>query len=201
MISQLTTLNTDLAALVTTIRPGVVQLSNGPRGQGAGTIWRGDGLIVSNAHVVQRRAPRVTLADGRELPSHLIAVDEKRDLALLRVDTADLPAIPPGDSRALRPGEWVLALGHPWGVVGAVSAGTVIAVGVPLEMPHYRGELLQANLQLRPGHSGGPMVDGNGRLVGINTMLAGPYAGLAIPVHVVQAFVRQAVGATEPAYV
>ena len=97
----------------------------------------------------------------------------------------------PAAPRTLQVGHWVLALGHPWGVAGAVTAGVVIGVGASPEAPHKRGEWIHASLHLRPGHSGGPLVDVYGHVVGINTMMAGPDVGLAIPVSVVQGFVRQ----------
>jgi S1-C subfamily serine protease len=78
--------------------------------------------------------------------------------------------------------------------LGAVTAGIVIDTGQPPELPRYRGELIQVSLHLRPGHSGGPMVDVAGRLVGINTMIAGPEVGLAIPLQTVKEFLRQTLG-------
>lgn len=82
-----------------------------------------------------------------------------------------LPTIALGDSRQLQPGQWVLALGHPWGVLGAVTAGIVIDIGRPPEIPSAAlREFIQVGLHLRPGHSGGPLVDVQGRLVGINTI-------------------------------
>jgi len=136
----------------------------------------------------------VLLADGRSFPSRLLAYDESLDLAALSIAAHNLPTMELGSSRRLRAGDWVIAIGHPWGVVGAASAGTVIDVGVPLELPRYPGDLIQVGLQLRPGHSGGPMVDGNGRLVGINTMIAGPQVGLAIPLHTAKKFLRVHLG-------
>ncbi len=188
------TINQQMTAVIEQVRHSLVQLTNGHMGSGAGTIWHADGLILTNAHVVQRHAPQVTLADGRSFPSRLLAYDETLDLAALAITAHDLPTITLGNSRQLRPGDWVVAIGHPWGVVGAASAGIVIDVGQPLELPGYPGELVQVGLQLRPGHSGGPMVDGNGRLVGINTMLAGPQVGLAIPLHTVKQFLRDHLG-------
>jgi S1-C subfamily serine protease len=88
----------------------------------------------------------------------------------------------------------VLALGHPWGVTGAVTAGVLFDVGYSLEMRLVRRELIQVDLPLRPGYSGGPLVDVHGRLVGINTMMAGPEVGLAVPVHEVKAFLHEALG-------
>jgi S1-C subfamily serine protease len=187
-------LNLEMSAVVENVRRSLVQITNGRRGTGAGTIWHADGLIVTNAHVVGRRSLRVTLPDGRTLPVRLLARDASRDLAALAVDATGLPTSELGQSKQLQPGQWVLALGHPWGVAGAVTAGVVIGVGPPPEMPLPQRELIQVGLCLRPGHSGGPLVDVHGRLVGINTMMAGPEVGLAVPVHVVKTFLRQALG-------
>jgi serine protease Do len=187
--------NIEMSAVIDQVRPSLVQLQNG-RGAGAGTIWHPQGLILTNAHVVQGHVPRVVLRDGRSFASHLLAYDEKRDLAALSIETADLPIIELGNSRALKPGQWVVAVGHPWGVAGAACAGAVIDVGVPVEWSRYNNEMIQVGMQLRPGHSGGPLLDGNGRLVGINTMISGPQVGLAIPVHVVKAFLKEKLGRT-----
>jgi S1-C subfamily serine protease len=111
-----------------------------------------------------------------------------------------------GDSQQLQAGELVLALGFPWGVTGGATVGSVIGTGAQLQEISRRGaawpgpnhaarEWLAASLHLRPGHSGGPMVDVRGRLVGINTLMNGPDVGVAIPVHVVKAFVSQALAA------
>ena len=102
-------------------------------------------------------------------------------------------AIAIGDSQRLQAGELVLALGFPWGVTGGATSGVVIGVGAGL--PELRGdgrEWLAASLHLRPGHSGGPMIDALGRLVGINTMMNGPDVGVAVPVHVAKRFLKQA---------
>jgi serine protease Do len=190
----LVTINNEMSAVIQRVQQTLVQVQNGRRGNGAGTIWHSDGLVLTNAHVVQRRQPQVTLWDGRSYPSQLLAYDEKRDLAALAIQAGDLPTVELGNAKTLRAGDWVIAAGHPWGITGAVSAGAVIALGVPLELPHYPGELIQVGLQLRPGHSGGPLVDGSGRLLGINTMIAGPQVGLVIPVHIVAAFLKENLG-------
>lgn len=193
MESLLSRLNSELAAVLATARRSVVQVKNG-RGGGAGAILHPAGLVVTNAHVVRGRAPRITLWDGRTLGGRLLAVDEGADLAAVNVDVADMPVLPLADGRGIRAGEWVTALGHPWGVVGAATAGMVIDVGRPVEQLPYAGPLLQVGLHLRPGHSGGPMVNGRGELVGINTMIAGPEVGLAIPVQTVKGFLKRAFG-------
>ncbi|MCB9006835.1 MAG: trypsin-like peptidase domain-containing protein [Ardenticatenaceae bacterium] len=193
-MNLLNEINQSMTAVIQTVQQSVVQLGNGRRGFGAGTIWHSDGLILTNAHVVQRHAPEVVLADGRTFPSQLLAYDESIDLAALYIAANQLPTIELGHSSQLKTGDWVVAVGHPWGVVGAAAAGTVIAVGQPLEQNGYRGELVQLGIQLRPGHSGGPLVDGNGRLVGINTMISGPQVGLAIPVDIAKKFLQEKLG-------
>ena len=135
---------------------------------------------------------RWTLPDGSTLPAKLLAHDADRDLAALAVDTTGLPTISLGESTRLRTGQWVLALGHPWGVVSSVTVGVVIGVGAEWPEPLFSGkEWIAVSLHLRPGYSGGPLVDNHGRLVGINTVMAGPDVGMAVPVHVVKAFLRQ----------
>ncbi len=188
-------LNQELSFIVEKARRSLVRISNGKQGgTGAGTIWHSDGLIITNAHVVQREPTHVTFPDERKLPAKVLAYDSELDLAALSVAANDLPTIELGNSTMLQAGELVLALGHPWGVSGAVSAGAVINVGLPPEQPGLAREFVQAGLQLRPGHSGGPMVDVQGRLVGINTMITSFEVGLAVPVHVVKKFLRETLG-------
>jgi serine protease Do len=188
-------LNAEMAVVVEGAWRSLVEIHNGHRGVGAGTIWHPDGLILTNAHVVGRRSLQVTLPDGHKLAARVLAHDASRDIAALSVEATDLPTIELGNSRQLKPGQWVLALGHPWGVAGAVTAGIVAGVGKRLpEMPLPDRDWIAVSLHLRPGHSGGPLVDNHGRLVGINTIMAGPDVGLAVPVHVVKRFLHQAVG-------
>ena len=199
-----------MADTFTDVQRSLVQLRDHNGSIGAGTVWHPDGLIVTNAHVVldlrQRgygpwrgrtvstRELYATLSDGRSLPTQIIAVDEANDLAALAVDAEDLPIITPGDSQALRPGQWVMALGHPWGVRDALTAGVVIGASDDLPEMQTGREWIALNLRLRPGHSGGPLVDTHGRLVGINTMITGPEVGFAVPAHVVKRFLKQALG-------
>ena len=197
----LETLNGQLSSVVDLARRSLVQVHTARQGNGAGTILHSDGLIVTNAHVVQRRSPKITLWDGRTIPGRLLAYDEKYDLAAVSIEATDLPAMPLGNGRALQAGHWVVALGHPWGVTGATTAGMVIASGRPLQGIPYEGELIQVGLHLRPGHSGGPMVDDHGRLVGINTMISGPGVGLAIPIQTVKHFLKEALGSGSTAVI
>jgi S1-C subfamily serine protease len=197
MMDVLQQLNDRLAANVEQVRASLVQISNG-RGAGAGTIWHSDGLIITNAHVVRgHHHLNVTLPDGRTLPSEIIAYDEDQDLAALAVQASGLPTIALGDSRDLRPGQWVMAVGHPWGVQGAITSGVVIGAGADLPEMRTGREWIALSLHMRPGHSGGPLVNAAGQIVGINTMITGPDVGFAIPVQTVKRFLKATIGAQD----
>lgn len=186
-------LNAVAGDVVDRVHASLVQVRNGKRGAGAGTIWHPQGLIVTNAHVAGRGPLKVELPDGRVLPAEILAADREVDIAALRIEAADLPTIRLADSRAARAGQWVLALGHPWGVTGAATGGVVIGMGREWpEMPPAKRDWIVVSLHMRPGHSGGPLVDVRGRLLGINTMINGPDVGFAIPVHVVVDFLKRA---------
>jgi S1-C subfamily serine protease len=150
--------------------------------------------VITNAHVVRGRSPEVVLSTGDRLHGRLLAYDERNDLAAISVESESLPSLALGNSRQLRPGSLVIALGHPWGVVGAATAGMVISVGYPVERLPYGGELIQVGLHLRPGHSGGPLLNDKGEVIGINTMIAGPHVGLAIPAVTVARFLQETLG-------
>jgi serine protease Do len=202
MSSLLQQLNDDLTNVVTDVRRSLVQVMDNRGGAGAGTIWHSDGLIVTNAHVVARSNNiRVGLPDGRVFPAKVLARDNEHDLAALSIEASGLPTIEPGDSRSLHPGHWVMALGHPWGVMDAVTGGIVIGSGEDLiELSASTGrEWVAVSLHLRPGHSGGPLVDVNGRIVGINTLMTGPDVGAAVPVDVVKRFLKRVLGSEKPA--
>jgi serine protease Do len=194
-------LNQGLAAVADTARRSLVRVNSGRgpmRGNGSGTVLQADGLIVTNAHVVGRGALSVTLPDGRDLPARVLAADTALDLAAVMVEASGLPTVILGDSKRLQAGEIVFAMGYPYGVDGGSTGGVVIGTGADLpEMPISNREWIALSLHLRPGHSGGPLLDSAGRLVGINTMITGPNVGFAIPVHVVKRFLRAAIGAVE----
>jgi serine protease Do len=201
MSTLLKQLNEDLSGIVTGVRRSLVRVMDGRGGAGAGTIWHSDGLIVTNAHVVARGGDiRVGLPDGREFPAQVLARDTDHDLAALAIEATDLPTIEPGDSRSVHAGQWVMALGHPWGVTDAVTGGVVIGTGKDLiELEQATGrEWVAVSLHLRPGNSGGPLVDTAGRLVGINTLMTGPDVGVAVPVDVVKQFLKNALGNRVP---
>src|SRR5207237_8993855 len=133
------------------------------------------------------------LPDGRSLPARVLAHDPQRDLALLQVKASGLAALPLGEAEQLRAGELVFAVGHPWGVARAATAGVVIGLGGDMpEMAAGRREWLMVSLVLRPGNSGGPLVDVAGRLLGVDTIMTGPAVGGAVTVPVGRAFLRGA---------
>lgn len=173
-------LSDEIAALADRLRLSVVVVRDGGRGGGAGVIWREDGIILTNNHVAPGDRAQVTLADGRTLPARVAAHSAEYDLAALRVEATGLPAAPAGDSRLLRPGELVIAIGHPFGVRDVVTAGIVLARGLP---PGFRGprDAVLTSARLRPGNSGGPLINARGEVVGINAMVLGGDVGAAVP--------------------
>jgi serine protease Do len=170
------------------VQQSVVLIESG-HGHGAGVIWDGAGLIITNHHVVGQDRAVVELADGRRLAGTVVARDRENDLAALQVAADGLPPVPVGDSRRLRLGELIVAVGHPFGVRGAVTMGIVSALGNATWMGPSRRELLQADLALAPGNSGGPLVDCTGAVVGVASMVISPGIALAVPSHVVGHFV------------
>jgi serine protease Do len=173
------------ARMIERAQRSVVQVRSRGRGIGAGVIWDPDGLILTNHHVVAggRRNITVALHDGRTFDATVLRSSGSLDLALLRLDgdDLDLPPAPVGDSDALRVGELVYAIGHPWGSVGAVSAGIIGGVG-ELRGPG-RGSsarYVRSDVTLAPGNSGGPLLNARGEVVAINAMIFGRMA-LSIP--------------------
>lgn len=187
----------DLAGvrMIEEVQRSVVQVRSSGRGIGAGVIWPGDRLVLTNHHVISGRRRRgnirVALYDGRTFAADVVKSGRNLDLALLRLegDYGDLPAAPVGDSDALRVGELVYAIGHPWGSVGAVSAGIVGGVG-ELRGPG-RGSstrYVRSDVALAPGNSGGPLLNARGEVVAINAMIFGLLA-LSIPSNAAEAWV------------
>lgn len=169
-------------------------------GSGSGVIWERDGLIVTNNHVVHGDTADVILRDGSEFKSKVFARDPQHDLAALRVEANDLPAATIGDSTRVRVGQLVLAVGNPRGIRNVVTAGIVTGVGqVTGEHGPRFGDLIQADVALEPGNSGGPLADVEGRILGINSMISAAGIALAIPAEVVRAFA--AYGSTGHPYI
>ena len=204
MITLISQLNTDLGEVANKARKSLVQVTAGRRGSGSGVVFAANGLVVTNAHVVSGRKGRrpvrefrITLPSGAVAGARLLAKDDGLDVAVLKIEEpeGDAPELHPielGDSQTLRPGQWVMALGYPWGVAGAAAGGIVIGAGPDLpETPGIGRDWIAVDLSLRPGHSGGPLVDHQGRLIGMSTMMAGLDVGMAVPAHVIKQFVRE----------
>ncbi|MDX2179837.1 MAG: trypsin-like peptidase domain-containing protein [Bryobacteraceae bacterium] len=168
-----------------TLRRSTVQVEAGRQGQGSGVLWNSEGLIVTNAHVARAEPLHVVLWDGRRYPAAIAARDDGRDLAALTVSATRLPGASIGDSSRLRPGELVVAVGNPLGFIGALTTGVVHAVGPVAGLS--RRPWVQADVRLAPGNSGGPLADASGRVIGINSMVAGRL-GLAVPSNAVREF-------------
>ncbi len=193
MSSKLLELNKEMAFLVENVRQTLVEVNDG-RGGAAGIIWHPQGLVITNAHIISRGQAKVALKDGRKLDARVLACDRERDLAALSIDAEGLPAIALGDSSLLSTGQFVVALGHPWGIHGVATAGIIMGFGADHLKISYAPDLVAVNLPLRPGNSGGPLVDVEGRLIGINTMMTGPDTGLAIPVNLAKTFLKDKLG-------
>jgi serine protease Do len=165
--------------------PAVVKVESG-RGGGSGLIFDSGGRILTNEHVVRGRVQvQITLADGRRLPATVTAADPRLDIAVLRVAAKDLPVAELYNG-PLKVGQLVVAIGNPYGLSWTVTAGVVSALG--RELPVSRGlalrDLIQTDVPINPGNSGGPLVDAQGRVVGITTAII-PFArgvGFAVPV-------------------
>jgi serine protease Do len=148
-----------------------------PVGQGAAVVWSPDGLLLTNAHVARAADALIDLPDGRRLAARVVARDARHDLAALRVDPGADPLVPApiGSAADLRPGQLVLAFGHPLGISNSLSVGILHGTRATSGRLHGAGiapELLCADITLAPGNSGGPMADAAGRVIGINTLIA-----------------------------
>jgi S1-C subfamily serine protease len=159
-------------------------------GGGSGVVITPDGFTLTSAHVVARTEGRgrASFVDGRELEFEVVGSDPLSDLAVLRVDARDLAPAELGDAERLRVGQLVVAIGNPHGFTGSVTAGVVSALGRSL--PTRSGanvrvvdNVIQTDAALNPGNSGGALADGRGRVVGINTAVAGVGLGLAVPIN------------------
>src|SRR6202158_5126890 len=167
------------------LRRSTVLVHAGSRGSGSGVIWSSDGVIITNAHVARANQISLQLWDGREFDATVASRDPHRDLAALRIGATNLPSASVADSSQVRPGELAIAIGNPLGFVGALTTGVIHAVG-PLRGLGSQS-WVQADVRLAPGNSGGPLADARGRVIGINTMVAGRLA-LAVPSNAVTNF-------------
>jgi serine protease Do len=171
--------------------------------QGSGIILSNDGYIVTNFHVIATAAPdgiEVTLKDGRKLPATIVGVDDKTDLAVLQVEADDLPAAELGDSDAVRVGQFAFALGAPMELPYTFTFGLVSATGRSnLTRTTAYEDYIQTDAAINPGNSGGPLVDIDGRVVGINTLISGLSRGLgfAIPINMVKEISKSLISSGE----
>jgi len=170
------------------LSPSVASL-RARNGGGSGVAITPDGFLLTSAHVVQRsRTVRASFTDGRELEAEVVGRDPLSDLAVLRATGDSLTAATLGDAEKLRVGQLVVAIGNPHGFAGSVTAGVVSAVGRSLPTragatTRWVDNVIQTDAALNPGNSGGALADGLGRVVGINTAVAGVGLGLAVPVN------------------
>ena len=161
------------------------------RGYGSGFIISADGYIVTNAHVVEDAdSIKVTLSDKRELVAKLIGKDKGSDIALLKIEAKDLPSLEFGDSSTLKVGQWVYAIGAPFGLDYTATQGIVSALSRHLPDGNYV-PFIQTDVSINPGNSGGPLFDLKGKVVGVNSMIysrSGGYMGVSfsVPVNLVK---------------
>jgi S1-C subfamily serine protease len=167
------------------LSPSVANLRSG-RGGGSGVVISGGGFIVTSAHVVERtRRVRASFVDGSEHEAAVVGTDPLSDLAVLRTEGGGLVPAELGDASQLRVGQLVVALGNPHGFNSTVTAGVVSALGrsLPTRAGRIVDNVIQTDAALNPGNSGGALADGRGRVVGINTAVAGVGLGLAVPIN------------------
>ena len=194
-----------VVAVAERVGPAVVGIAAGSRAQGrpagaigagSGVIFTPDGYIVTNSHVVSAATDlEVTLTDGSTLGATLAGSDPATDLAVIRADGSGLPTARFGESSSLRVGQLVVAIGNPFGFQSTVSAGVVSAIGRSLRSATGRliEDIIQSDVALNPGNSGGPLVDTRARVVGINTAIIRAAQGISfsIPVDTVQRIVSE----------
>jgi serine protease Do len=204
---------TRVSPAVVTITASGVSSGFGPfnmpaTGVGSGVIVRADGWILTNAHVVEgAQSLTVTLKDGREFDGQVVESDTDKDLAVVKVDASDLPTAEIGSSKDLEVGQLVIAIGSPLGqFTNSVTSGVLSAIGREIQVPdeqtgrvHTLSNLLQTDAAINPGNSGGPLLDANGRIIGINTAVAGGANGIgfAIPIDDAAEIMSAAIGAAQ----
>jgi S1-C subfamily serine protease len=167
------------------------RMSGGYQAQGSGSAVAitPDGFLVTSAHVVEGTdRGRASMADGRELRFEVVGRDPLSDLAVIRSSGADLEPVSLGNADRLRVGQLVVAVGNPMGLAGSVTAGVVSALGRSFPTSDGRASrlvenVIQTDAALNPGNSGGALVDGHGRMVGVSTAVAGVGLGLAVPIN------------------
>jgi serine protease Do len=176
-----------LTELFESARPAIVQVRNGQRGGGTGVVWQTNGRIITNHHVVPNDSGsiQVYFVDGRTLAAKVIQRNPSLDLALLQIQGENFQALPVGDSSKLRVGEFVFAIGHPWGQKWSVTAGIFSTMTTLQRRDGTKTPYIKSDVLLAPGNSGGPLLDADGKVVGINAMIFGGDQAVSIPSNVV----------------
>ncbi|HSM81635.1 MAG TPA: HhoA/HhoB/HtrA family serine endopeptidase [Nodosilinea sp.] len=158
------------------------------QGTGSGFILSADGQILTNAHVVEgAKTVQVTLRDGRDFEGKVVGVDSVTDVAVVKIEAADLPAVQLGSTQNLAPGQWAIAIGNPLGLDNTVTAGIISALGRSsnqVGIPDKRVQFIQTDAAINPGNSGGPLLNDQGQVIGMNTAIRANAQGLgfAIPI-------------------
>ena len=195
-------INDSAAGSVQQIQQSLVQIVSDEGSMGAGIIWKSDGIIITNAHVVlgrnQVRDLQVVLQDGDHFDTQIVIADETLDIAVLSISANDLPVVKVGSSANLVVGQWLMAIGHPWGILDAITAGVVIGTGNKLPEIGDKRDWIAVDMKMRPGHSGGALFNQDGEVVGINTMIQGPEVSFAVPIDVVKQFLKNTIEADYP---
>ena len=186
--------NNSLAETIAQVQRSLVIVQGHRHGFGAGVIWRKNGMILTNAHVVNQPTPLIVLPGGSEFPAKVLRRDTEIDLALLEIAAGDLAAAQVASQSELKIGELVFAVGHPWGQRGFTTLGVLAA----LDLAQTRGPrrmvpVLRTDAQLAPGNSGGPLVNAAGKVIGLNTLILGGDQGIAIPAYLAEQFVNEVV--------
>lgn len=194
MLSTLPGVSAAVTQVASRLRQSMVLVRGRWNGSGSGVVWR-DNIILTNDHVARGDRAQVSLWDGRQLDAEVIGRDKTLDLAALRVNATGLPIAPIGPSRHLKLGQVVIAVGNPLGVEGATTLGIISAIG--RTAPGGR-DLVEADIDVYPGNSGGPLADVQGRVIGITSMILTPGIALAVPAHVADVSLARWLGETQP---
>ncbi len=207
-VASLLNLEEEIIGVYKAVGMGVVNITNRSyaydffmrmvpqEGSGSGIVYDTEGHIITNYHVIENADELfVTLSDETTVPAEVVGADPSNDLAVLRVDVdpAHLHPVPLGDSANLRVGQFVVAIGNPFGFERTLTVGVVSALGRVIESPDERfiGEIIQTDAAINPGNSGGPLLDLSGRVIGVNTAIVSPSQasagiGFAVPVDTVR---------------